>query len=135
MKHLKLFLCIAIIFLGSKTASAQDPVIENTPVKIQNTSWKGTFFVPSPQECIMTFTSDTAYLKINGESIETSTFTINGDTLTFHKVSGGSPCGMDIIGIYKMDIKDDLLSISVIADDCQARAMGFPTEPLTAIKE
>lgn len=135
MKKLKLFLCFAILFLGIKNASAQDPVADNANQQIQNTSWKGTFFVPSPQECIMTFTSDTAYLKINGESIETSTFTINGDTLTFHKVSGGSPCGMDIIGIYKMDIKDDLLTISVIEDDCQARAMGFPTEPLTAIKE
>lgn len=125
MKNLKTAILFLFIFLGTKTINAQ----------IQNTSWKGVFNVPSPQACVLEFKTDTAIITLEGDVLETSMITIKGDTLTFQKLSGNSPCDTDIIGIYRFKVKDDKLTITVIDDGCNERAMAIPEEPLTVVKK
>ena len=134
MKTIIYLLLTLLISVSSKTLNAQ----------LNNTAWKGIFMVPQATECAMVFRGDTAYLvigtdfyqnKINPDAIiETSIYQISKDTLTIQKLSGGSPCSGDIIGKYSFVIKDSLLSISVINDDCSQRANAFPIEPLPFLK-
>lgn len=124
MKILKTSLAVLFIFLGTQNLHAQ----------VQNTSWKGIFNVPSPAECVLQFISDTALITMDGNDLEISKFKINGDTLTLQKLSGGSPCDTEVIGIYRFKVKDDKLIMTVIDDACQERAMALPQEPMTAVK-
>ncbi len=125
---------ILLISLCSKTVNAQ----------LNNTAWKGVFMAPQATECTVVFKADTMYVVIGGDInpdkidpdniLETSSCKISHDTLTIQKIAGHSPCSEDIIGKYSFVIKDGLLSISVINDDCGPRANAFPTEPLTLLK-
>ena len=91
--------------------------------------------MPAPQDGVFEFKTDIHYLSINGDIVETSKFKMNGDTLTLQKLSGISPCDGSLIGMYLAIIKDDKLSISVIDDACELRAMALPEEPMSAIKK
>ena len=134
MKMIKKLLLILLIIVSSKTINAQ----------LKNTSWKGDFMVPQPTECIMIFKEDTSFLvfasgfnpdKIDPANIiETMSYKIDHDTLSLQKLSGGSPCSEDIIGKYSFAIKNDLMYIQVINDDCPQRASAFPSEVLTRIE-
>ena len=129
MKMIKKLLLILLIIVSSKTINAQ----------LKNTSWKGDFMVPQPAEGILVFKEDTTYLvlgsEFNEESIlETMSYKIDHDTLTIQKLSGSSPCSSDIIGKYSFIIRNDMLYIEVLNDDCSPRAAAFPTEALTLIK-
>lgn len=125
MKNLKTGILFLFIFLGANNINAQ----------IQNTSWKGVFNVPSPQDGVFEFKADTVYVILFGDILETSKFKIIGDTLTLQKLSGGSPCDESVIGIYHFKINDDKLLLTMIDDVCEQRAMALPTEPMTAIKK
>ena len=125
MKNLKTGLLFLFIFLGTQNLNAQ----------VQNTSWEGVFNVPSPQEGVFEFKTDTVYVKLFGDILETSRFKTSGDTLTLQKLSGGSPCDTDIIGIYRFKINDDKLLLTMINDDCAERAMALPEGPMTAVEK
>ena len=134
MKMIKKLLLILLIIVSSKTINAQ----------LKNTSWKGDFMVPQPAECIMVFKEDTSYLvfasgfnpdKIDPDNIlETMSYKIDHDTLSLQKLSGNSPCSEDIIGKYSFAIKNDLMYIHLIDDDCPQRASAFPSETLTRVE-
>lgn len=124
MKTLITSILFLLIFPGANTLSAQ----------IQNTSWKGVFNIPSPAECIFEFKTDTVFLTSNGDLLETSIFKINEDTLTLQKLSGVSPCDLDVIGIYQFKIQDEKLILTIVDDACDPRAMAIPQEPMTAVK-
>ena len=134
MKTIKRILLILFISSSSTTLNAQ----------LINTAWNGEFRVPQPTQCTVVFKGDTMYVvigsdinpdKIDPDNIlETSSCKISHDTLTIHKISGRSPCSEDIIGKYSFEIKDGLLTIAVLDDDCGPRASAFPTEPLTPLK-
>ncbi len=125
MKTLMTAILFLLIFPGANTLSAQ----------IQNTSWKGVFNIPSPADCVFEFKTDTVFLTLNGEILETSKFKINEDTLTLQKFSGISPCYLDVIGIYQFKIKDQKLILTIIDDACYTRSMSVPQEPMTAMKK
>ena len=129
MKIIKYLLLFLLINLSSNTINAQ----------LKNTSWNGDFMVPQPTEGILVFKQDTTYLvlgsEFNEESIlETMSYKIDHDTLTLQKLSGSSPCSDEIIGKYLFVIKNDMLYIQLISDDCSPRAAAFPTEGLTLLK-
>ncbi|MEO6820426.1 MAG: hypothetical protein ABI266_10275 [Ginsengibacter sp.] len=124
MKIFKQLFLFLFTFLLANSGHAQ----------IQNTSWKGVFNLPSPADCIFEFKTDTALLTMDGNILETSKLTVKGDTLTLQKLSGGSPCDADVIGIYRFKINGDKLTLTVIDDACNERAMAGPEEPLTAVK-
>lgn len=134
MKAIKFFLLILIISLGSKTVNAQ----------LNNTVWKGVFMVPQATECTVVFKADTMYVVFGGNInpdkidpvniLEVSNFKISHDTMTIQKITGHSTCSEDVIGTYSFAIKDSLLLISIINDDCGTRANAFPAEPLTLLE-
>lgn len=121
MKTIKTGILILFICLSTKTLNAQ----------LQNTAWKGVFMAPTLIECVLEFKTDTLNVnEVNNDNIlETSVYKINNDTLTLQKVTGGSPCGNEVIGKYRFAINNDKLSISLIEDDCRERALSFPAEP------
>ena len=70
------------------------------------------------------FSEDTLYVYIETQLIETSTYTINNDTLKIVKISGTSPCE-DELGIYTFKISDDMLEIKPIENFCEVRYDAF----------
>ena len=64
-----------------------------TSLKAQyaNTSWKGLYKIPDPQEMILLFKNDTLLLvdPQNHEPIETMNYKANGDTISLTKISAG----------------------------------------------
>ena len=133
MKSIRLVLLIFFICLSAKNANAQ----------LQNSAWKGVFFVPNQVECVFEFKKDTVYLRgannfilneVNENTIlEKSLYTVENDILTIKKVDGGSPCDTDVIGMYRIEIKDEKLSLIPIWDGCSQRVSAFPGEPLTKL--
>jgi len=87
--------------------------------------------IPDPYETILHFKKDTVVLTIaaDGSLIETMNFTISKDTLKLIKLSGMSPCADNITGLYKIEIKDDKMTIVPLSDDCSERANAFKPEP------
>ena len=61
-----------------------------------------------------------------GENFEVMQYFIKGDTLTYTKISGGSDCGSNQNGVYKINIKDDILNLELINDECESRANANP---------
>lgn len=94
---------------------------------LSNTKWIGIVNVPSPEQCTLEFKSDTMFLYINNDIIETTSYREKGDTLIFKKISGKSPCG-DEAGEYTYHIKENVLTISLLNDMCSARLNAFTPE-------
>lgn len=135
MRQLKLSFLFLFICLTGNYVQAQ----------LQDSSWKGVFFVPDPAECVFEFKKDTVNLRFadnyvlndvnNSKILEQSLFKIQNDTLILQKLSGESPCNPNLLGKYQYAIKDEKLFLTVIWDDCRGRVMAFPGEALDRIKE
>lgn len=92
--------------------------------------------IPDPYETIMHFKKDSAILTLaaDGTLVETMVYTVSKDTLRLTKLSGMSPCTENITGLYRIEIKDEKLTITVISDDCTERANAFKPEAWTKEK-
>jgi len=121
----KAFAYSVIFVLLSSTINAQ----------LTDTKWKNFMNIPDPYETIMHFKKDTAILTLaaDGSIVETMIYSVSKDTLRLTKVSGLSPCN-DNAGLYRIQIKDDKLTIAPISDDCNDRANAFKPEPWTREK-
>ena len=104
--------------------------------QLTNSKWRNFMNIPESYETIMHFKKDTAILTLaaDGSIVETMTYAVSKDTLRLTKVSGLSPCNGGGAGLYRIQIKDDKLSISPISDDCNERANAFKPEPWTREK-
>ena len=109
--------------------------ISMTIVKAQlaNTQWKGSLVFPSqdpsqpPLSARVTweFGKDTARLSYDDQPADRTDvmiYTLDKDTLTLRKVSGGVPCDGETVGKYRIIQKDDALSLLLVDDACVARA-------------
>jgi hypothetical protein len=107
----------------------------NAKAQYQNTSWKGIYKIPDPTEMILQFKQDTLLLNnfADGSTVEAMNYKMNGDTLILTKISGISPC-YDEKGIYKLSIKNDQLFMTLIEDNCDARAAALPDVPLVKLQ-
>ena len=103
--------------------------------QLTDTKWKNFMNIPDPYETIMHFKKDTAILTLaaDGSIVETMIYSVSKDTLRLTKVSGLSPCNNNA-GLYRIQIKDDTLTIAPISDDCNERANAFKPEPWTREK-
>ena len=123
---MKKILAYSVLFLSlSSTTNAQ----------LTDTKWKNFMNIPEPYETIMQFNKDTAILPLaaDGALIETMTYAVSKDTLRLIKISGMSPCS-DNVGLYRIQIKDDKLTITPISDDCTERMNAFKPEAWTREK-
>jgi hypothetical protein len=118
MKKNIVFSFLFILFVSAATAQLAD------------TKWKNFMNIPEPTESFMHFKKDTVLLSVaaDGTLVETMTYTINKDTLRLTKISGMSPCGDNVIGLYRIEIKEGKLTIIPISDDCADRANAFKPE-------
>lgn len=101
-----------------------------TNAQLTDSKWKNTMNIPDPMETFLHFKKDTVMLTIvaDGTLVETMTYSISKDTLRLTKISGMSPCGDAITGLYRFEIKDDKLTITPISDDCPERSNAFTPE-------
>lgn len=112
-------------------------VLLSTTINAQltDTKWKNFMNIPDSYETIMHFKKDTAILILaaDGSIVETMIYSVSKDTLRLTKVSGLSPCN-DNAGLYRIQIRDDKLTIAPISDDCNDRANAFRPDPWTREK-
>lgn len=118
-KALTIYLFIAIIFIVP-ALSWKDPAANN----LIQTKWRGVILVPTPIDGLFEFKKDSLLLYSNDRIVETMSYEIKSDTLLLKKLSGASPCN-DEIGKYKYEVKDDLLTLTVLKDDCATRSSCF----------
>jgi hypothetical protein len=111
-------------------------IVSTVNAQLTDTKWKNFMNIPESTESFMHFKKDTVLLTVaaDGTLVETMTYTINKDTLRLTKISGMSPCGDNITGLYRIEIKDEKLSIIPISDDCSDRANAFKPEAWTREK-
>lgn len=121
----KAFVYTVLFVLLSSTINGQ----------LTDTKWKNFMNIPDSHETIMHFKKDTAILTLaaDGSIVETMTYSVTKDTLRLTKVSGLSPCN-DNAALYRIQIKDDKLTIAPILDDCNDRANAFNPEAWTREK-
>lgn len=96
--------------------------------KLANTKWAGNINVPNPEKCLLEFTSDSLTVTQKTEVLETMSYQLNGDTLLLKKLTGISPCSTDIIGKYLYKIQQDVITISLVEDNCTERSGAFTSE-------
>jgi hypothetical protein len=111
-----LVLLLLAVIICFKSPAAADLV---------NTKWKGVLNAPGPEDGMLEFKKDSVLAYIGGQIIETSHYSLKGDTLMFQKLSGGSPCTPTQVGKYLYAIKSDVLTIKMISEDCDARIGVF----------
>ena len=101
-----------------------------TKAQLENTSWEATFYIPDAMPMVLQFKADTMFLKVaeTRDDFEVMHYTVKNDTLSYTKISGNSDCGPDQKALYKIEIKDDLLFLTVINDECEGRANATPSE-------
>lgn len=111
-------------------------IVSTVNAQLTDTKWKNFMNIPESTESFMHFKKDTVLLSVaaDGTLVETMTYTINKDTLRLTKISGMSPCGDNVIGLYRIEIKDDKLTIVPISDDCSDRVNAFKPEAWTREK-
>jgi hypothetical protein len=94
-----------------------------TNAQLMNTKWKGVLPV-NPLEVILDFKADTllAFNAQDNSVMETMSYTVTDSAFTLQKISGQSDCNSDSKGKYRFDIKEGVLYIKVISDDCDGRS-------------
>lgn len=119
MRQLLFTVLIVVLFL-SWNVPANNP--------LQNTQWAGKVNIPDPADGIFVFNADTSTLYVGGSLIEASLYKVAGDTLKFVKANGMSSCNYSDTGYYKINIKDSVLTITLIKDNCADRSGAFSAE-------
>lgn len=96
--------------------------------QLANTSWIGNFNIPEPAKMILQFKTDTLSLNYpDGTALEIMNYKINNDTLSLRKLDGESDCESSKEALYKIEIKDKKLNLSMLSDDCSSRISAWPS--------
>ena len=122
---MKRFFVITILIGASLTATAQ---VEN---QLANTTWQGAVETSKVVDVVLRYGADTMtmYTVADKQLLETMTYTMKGDTLTWKKVSGTSPCDTQALGIYQVMIKSDEMVLKLLKDDCPLRSGALLSKP------
>lgn len=119
MRQLLFIFLVVILFLSWNSP-------KDNPLK--NTQWAGTVNIPGPSDGIFVFTADTSTLYVGGSLIEAMNYKVDGDTLKLTKAAGMSSCDPSDTGYYKYNIKDSVLTITLIKDNCMDRSNAFSND-------
>lgn len=96
--------------------------------QLKDSKWTATFNIPTEVNCYLEFKKDTLNMIEVGSDVllEQMAYAVNADTLTLHKLRGGSPCETDAKGIYRWKADNATLKLTLISDDCEERSgAGF----------
>ena len=100
---------------------------------LTNTNWSGILHAPDPVDAVLEFKTDSMFVYIGPELIETMTYAVKGDTLTLTKVSGSSPCDQQPVN-YQYSVKDENLKLLALTDNCTERKNAFAPEGYKRMK-
>ncbi len=126
---MKRFFVITLLVGAGLTATAQ---VKN---QLANTAWQGTVETSKAVDVVLRYGADTMtmYTVADKQLLETMTYTMKGDSLTWKKVSGTSPCDTQAIGIYRVMIKNEEMVLKPLKDDCPLRAGSLLPKPFRKI--
>lgn len=96
---------------------------------LASTAWQGTVQLYRVMDIVLQFDKDTIRMYSVPDNVlaetkllETMTYTTKGDTFTWKKVSGGSPCDTETPGTWRYTISRNKMTLNVVDDACEARA-------------
>ena len=114
---MKEIIFIFLVTLISITVNAQ----------LKNTKWKGTIHSDNDIDVVFDYRSDTLQVinVADSSNLETMTYAIKDSVLSLQKIYGQSACNVTGKGKYKFEIKDDLLYITLLSDDCNDRSSAL----------
>lgn len=115
--------------IGSLTTLLLTVIVSHA--QLAQTKWKGSVLAPNAMEAWLHFKNDTLDVFVsNGNSLlETMTYTLVSDTMLLKKVSGRSPCDVNVTGKYKWSLNGQTLLITPVADDCEDRYRAWTGQP------
>lgn len=123
---MKIITSTLLLFFAALTANAQ----------LAGTKWKGKVNIPNPTDVIFIFKDTVADVTtMSGLPVESCSYKINGDTIIFKKLNGGSPCPVNSMFTVQFAVKDDKMTIIPLTDDCEGRKGSFTSEPLVKMKD
>lgn len=104
--------------------------------QLNGTKWRGNVNVPENVTVLLNFQKQTLEMTaMDGNQLESMSYTVKGDTILLKKLSGGSPCDLDSTFKVKYTINDDKLSITPLTDDCEGRQRAWQKQPFTKVKD
>ena len=126
---MKRFFVIISLMCTSLTATAQ---VKN---QLANTAWQGSVETSQVIDVVLQYGADTItmYTVPDKQILETMTYTMKGDSLTWKKVSGASPCDTNAVGTYQVMIKEDEMTLKLLKDDCPLRSGSLLPKPFRKI--
>ncbi|GAB3942297.1 hypothetical protein GCM10028805_06700 [Spirosoma harenae] len=127
---MKRFFVVTLLLGASLTATAQ---VKN---QLANTAWQGTVETSKVVDVVLRYGADTMrmYTVADKQLLETMSYTMKGDTLTWQKVSGTSPCDTQAIGIYQVVIKNEEMVLKLLKDDCRLRSGSLLPKPFKKVE-
>ncbi|WP_375449380.1 hypothetical protein [uncultured Nostoc sp.] len=103
--------------------------------QLANTAWQGAVETSKVVDVVLRYGADTMtmYTVADKQLLETMTYTMKGDSLTWKKVSGTSPCDTQAIGLYQVVIKNEEMVLKLLKDDCPLRSGSLLPKPFKKI--
>lgn len=110
----KVILCLLLVTIVSASLKAQ----------VESSKWNGIFKLDNPLNVRFDFNKDTVnVINLDQNTIlETMIYTINSKALTFRKISGQSDCNSSSVANYIYEIKDNMLLLTLVDDECEDRS-------------
>lgn len=108
---------------------------------LANTAWQGTavqlYWV---MDVVLQFDKDTIRMYSVPDNVlpetkllETMTYTTKGDTLTWKKASGSSPCDEQTPGTWRYTIRNNEMTLNRVDDACEGRSNAFTDKPFKKV--
>ena len=123
-----LVFCSLVILIGFSAFTF------NTTSSLENTKWQGTLYAPDAYEGILEFKTDSFFVYVNGDLVETMIYRVSADTMVIEKLSGDSPCGTEA-GKYTYKIENDKLFFTGVEDMCTERFNVFSKDGYAKLSE
>jgi hypothetical protein len=104
-----------------------------TKAQLANTKWSGNMMVPSEQQVTLSFKTDSLFILIGDDIVESMTYAVKDSLINASKVDGKSPCSNGPFTL-KFLLKADKLFIKDISDSCDERLNAWTSDPFTKEK-
>jgi hypothetical protein len=93
---------------------------------INNKNWKAFFGEPFYDTLTLHLRGDSSFVTLsNGEVLVQTKCMITGETLALSDYSTGQYSCPDMTGKYKINLKGDILTLTIIEDPCEGRARAL----------
>ena len=100
--------------------------------QLSNSKWKGVLNIESGMNAIFSFSHDTleVFNADTNESMETMKYSTKDSLLTLQKLFGSSQCDTSTPGVYKYQINNNEMTLTLVYDQCPDRSGAIGTMKL-----